>query len=136
ESKFVAIDGISSSGARVRNLMEEDGLRFRAQLFYGQSSRISFPTDIHMGCLFGFGRSLRFLVSLAAILASPVYVVAQRPPGPPPSGPSPPNSSPSPTGASSKSSASVTLQVSVRETTGSPLPASAVVQLSNLSGPL
>jgi tetratricopeptide (TPR) repeat protein len=89
-----------------------------------------------MGCLFGFGKYLRFLVSLAAILASPVYVFAQRPPGPPPSGPSPPNSSPSPTGASSKSSASVTLQVSVRETTGSPLPASAVVQLSNLSGPL
>jgi tetratricopeptide (TPR) repeat protein len=89
-----------------------------------------------MGYLFGFGRYLRFLFSLAAILASPTYVFAQRPPVPPPSGPPPPSSSPSPSGVSSKSSASVTLQVSVRETTGSPLPASAVVQLSNLSGPI
>src|SRR5439155_2539553 len=86
-----------------------------------------------MGCLFGFGRYFRFSFSLAAILAFPTYVFAQRPPVPPPPGPHPPSVSPSPTGGSSKS---VTLQVSVRETTGSPLPASAVVQLSNLSGPL
>jgi len=53
-------------------------MRIRAQLFYGQSSRTPLPMDTHMGCLFGVGRYLRFLFSLAAILASPAYAFAQR----------------------------------------------------------